>query len=211
CPGHRHESGHAVVALVVKHSDSVDKVTIIPRGMSLGATHFMPKKNRVSYWRNELLDQLAILMGGRVAEEIFVGDMSSGAQMDISQATKIVRSMVCEWGMSDKLGTVNYNGTNENVFLARDMGHSTKYYSEHFAAMIDEEVRSIITKSLDKGRELVKLNSKKLEAIAKSLLSQETITQNELKEIMDSVPSKSPQRTTVKTKKTNSLKPALSA
>ncbi|MBM3207554.1 MAG: ATP-dependent zinc metalloprotease FtsH, partial [Chlamydiae bacterium] len=82
-----HESGHAVVALVVKHSDSVDKVTIIPRGMSLGATHFMPKKNRVSYWKNELLDQLAILMGGRVAEEVFVGDVSSGAQMDITQAT----------------------------------------------------------------------------------------------------------------------------
>ena len=99
-----HESGHAVVALTVKHADPVDKVTIIPRGLSLGATHFMPKKNRLSYWKTELLDQLAVLMGGRVAEEIFVGDMSSGAQMDITQATRLVRSMVCEWGMTDKLG-----------------------------------------------------------------------------------------------------------
>jgi cell division protease FtsH len=93
-----HESGHAIVALIVKSSDPVDKVTIIPRGMSLGATHFMPKKNRLSYWRKELVDQLAVLMGGRAAEEIFVNDMSSGAQMDITQATRLARSMVCEWG-----------------------------------------------------------------------------------------------------------------
>ena len=139
------------------------------------------------------------------------GNTSTGSSNDIQHATNIARKMVCEWGMSDKLGTVNYNGTNENVFLARDMGHSTKYYSEHFAAMIDEEVRTIITISLDKGRELVKLNSKKLDAIAKSLLSQETITHNELKEIMDSVPSNPQQKSTVKTKKSNSLKPALSA
>src|SRR5260221_7270524 len=104
-----HESGHAIAGLIVERADPVDKVTIIPRGLSLGATHFMPKKNRLSYWRKELLDQLSVLMGGRVAEEIFVGDISSGAQMDITQATRLVRSMVCEWGMTDELGTVAYD------------------------------------------------------------------------------------------------------
>ena len=109
-----HESGHAIVALVVKHADPVDKVTIIPRGLSLGATHFMPKKNRLSYWKKELIDQLAVLMGGRAAEEIFVGDISSGAQMDITQATRLARSMVCEWGMSESLGTVAYDERNDS-------------------------------------------------------------------------------------------------
>ncbi|HPE84890.1 MAG TPA: ATP-dependent zinc metalloprotease FtsH, partial [Chlamydiales bacterium] len=103
-----HESGHAVVALALNSSDPVDKVTIIPRGMSLGATHFMPKKNRVNYWKKELIDQLAVLMGGRVAEELFAGDISSGAQMDIQQATGLARNMVCRWGMDDELGLVAY-------------------------------------------------------------------------------------------------------
>jgi len=206
-----HEAGHAILACLLSFTEPVHKVTIIPRGRALGLTQSLPSEEKHIHPKNYWLDQIVMAMGGFIAEEFMFGNTSTGSSNDIQHATNIARKMVCEWGMSDKLGTVNYNGTNENVFLARDMGHSTKYYSEHFAAMIDEEVRSIITKSLDKGRELVKLNSKKLEAIAKSLLSQETITQNELKEIMDSVPSKSPQRTTVKTKKTNSLKPALSA
>ncbi len=112
-----HESGHAIVALIVKSADPVDKVTIIPRGMSLGATHFMPKKNRLSYWRKELVDQLAVLMGGRAAEEVFVNDMSSGAQMDITQATRLARSMVCEWGMSD-LGTIAFDERSDSGALS---------------------------------------------------------------------------------------------
>lgn len=109
-----HETGHAIVGLSVKHADPVDKVTIIPRGLSLGSTMFLPKKNRVSYWKNELIDQLAVLMGGRCAEEIFIGDISSGAQQDIERATQLARSMVCEWGMSDKLGTVAYDDRSES-------------------------------------------------------------------------------------------------
>ncbi len=111
-----HESGHAIVGLVVKNGDPVDKVTIIPRGFSLGSTMFLPKKNRVSYWKRELHDQLAVLMGGRVAEEIFVQDVSSGAQQDIERATQLARSMVCEWGMSDKLGAVAYEERSENGY-----------------------------------------------------------------------------------------------
>ena len=150
-------------------------------------------------------------MGGFIAEELKFGNTSTGSSNDIQHATNIAKKMVCEWGMSPKLGTVNYNGSNENVFLARDMGHSTKFYSEQYAAMIDEEVRTIIQTSLDKGREMVRTNSKKLDAIAKSLLSQETITALELKQIMDSVPSDPPEKASVKSKKPNTLKPALSA
>jgi cell division protease FtsH len=206
-----HEAGHAILACLLAFTEPVHKVTIIPRGRALGLTQSLPSEEKHIHPKNYWLDQIVMAMGGFIAEEFKFGNTSTGSSNDIQHATNIARKMVCEWGMSDKLGTVNYNGTNENVFLARDMGHSTKYYSEHFAAMIDEEVRTIITKSLDKGRELVKLNSKKLDAIAKSLLSQETITHNELKEIMDSVPSNPVQKSTVKTKKSNSLKPALSA
>ncbi len=150
-----HESGHAVVALIVKHADPVDKVTIIPRGISLGATHFMPKKNRLSYWKRELLDQLAVLMGGRVAEEIFVGDMSSGAQMDITQATRLVRSMVCEWGMTDKLGTVAYDERSESGQYLGMPGYHEKYYSEATAEAIDKEVRSILDEAHKRAREII--------------------------------------------------------
>ena len=127
-----HESGHAVVGLVVEHGDPVEKVTIIPRGPSLGATHFVPKQNRMNYWKRELIDQLAVLMGGRIAEDIFVHDLSSGAQMDITQATKLARSMVCEWGMTDALGTVAYDERSDSgQYLVQ--GYSEKNYSEETA------------------------------------------------------------------------------
>ncbi len=128
-------------ASIVKHSDPVDKVTIIPRGFSLGATHFMPKKNRLSYWKKEVLDQLVVLMGGRAAEEIFVEDMSSGAQHDIMQATKIARSMVCEWGMSDELGTVSYDERTEAGQYLGMHDYHEKNYSDETAQQIDIEVR----------------------------------------------------------------------
>src|SRR4029079_3795667 len=134
----------AVVAMLVKYADPVDKVTIIPRGLSLGATHFMPKKNRLSYWKKELLDQLAVLMGGRAAEEAFVGDISSGAQMDISQATRLVRSMICEWGMTDALGLVAYDERSESGQFLGMPSYQEKTYSENTAKQIDEEVRRLL-------------------------------------------------------------------
>src|SRR4029078_12614455 len=127
-----HEAGHTIVGLIVKHADPVEKVTIIPRGMSLGSTLLTQKKNKVSYWRNELLDQLAVLMGGRCAEEIFVGDVSSGAQQDIERATALARSMVCEWGMSDKIGAVAYDERADNNYYGGP-GHHEKKYSEDTA------------------------------------------------------------------------------
>lgn len=180
-----HESGHAVVALLVKHADPVDKVTIIPRGMSLGATHFMPKKNRVSYWRNELLDQLAVLMGGRVAEEIFVGDMSSGAQMDITQATRIVRSMVCEWGMTDSLGTVALDERSENGQYLGMPSYHEKNYSEETAKIIDQEVRKLLDEAHDKAQQMIEDNKDKVQLMTDMLIEFETLDRDDVLKIMD--------------------------
>ena len=180
-----HESGHAVVALVVKHADPVDKVTIIPRGLSLGATHFMPKKNRLSYWRREILDQLAVLMGGRAAEEIFVGDISSGAQMDIVQATRLVRSMVCEWGMSESLGTIAYDERNDSgVYLGLPSYHD-KNYSEATAKFIDDEVKKIMDEAHTKAIETIKACHDKVQLMTEMLIEFETLDREDVLAIMD--------------------------
>ncbi len=169
-----HESGHTVVSLVVKHGDPVDKVTIIPRGLSLGATMFLPKKNRVSYWRKELLDQLAVLMGGRVAEEIFVGDVSSGAKQDIEQATQIARSMVCQWGMSDKLGAVAYNDSPESSYMGMGMGGDKKY-SEETAKTIDDEVRRLLDEAHRLAVDIINAHKEQVEQMTQMLIEFETL------------------------------------
>jgi cell division protease FtsH len=179
-----HESGHAVVALCVKHADPVDKVTIIPRGLSLGATHFMPKKNRLSYWRREVLDQLAVLMGGRVAEEIFVEDISSGAQMDITQATRLVRSMVCEWGMTDKLGAVAYDERSENGQYLGMPNYHEKSYSDATAEEIDKEVRMILNEAHLRAKEIIETNRKPLQLMTDMLMEYETLDRDDVLEIM---------------------------
>lgn len=179
-----HESGHAIVALVVKSSDPVDKVTIIPRGMSLGATHFMPKKNRLSYWKKELIDQLAVLMGGRAAEEVFVGDMSSGAQMDITQATRLARSMVCEWGMSP-LGTVAYDERSEAGQYLGGSGMTDKTYSEETAKQIDAEVRKMMNLAHEQAIEIINKNRDKVELMTKMLIEFETLDRDDVKEMME--------------------------
>ncbi|MBF8263846.1 MAG: ftsH [Parachlamydiales bacterium] len=180
-----HESGHAMVGLVVEHSDPVDKVTIIPRGYSLGATHFMPTKNRLSYWKKEAIDQLAVCMGGRAAEEIFVGDMSSGAQHDIAQATKMARSMVCEWGMSDLLGTVSYDERTESGQYLGMTNYHDKSYSEETAKKIDAEVRQLIDAAHQRAREIIEQNRVKVQLMADMLMEFETLDSNDIKKIMD--------------------------
>ncbi|MDP1608703.1 MAG: ATP-dependent zinc metalloprotease FtsH [Chlamydiales bacterium] len=179
-----HESGHAIAGLVVKHSDPVDKVTIIPRGFSLGATHFMPQKNRLSYWKKELLDQLIVLMGGRAAEELFVQDMSSGAQHDIAQATKMARAMVCQWGMSE-LGTVSYDEQTESGQYLGMQNTREKSYSNETAQAIDKEVRSLIDEGLKQAIELLEKNRDKVELMANMLMKFETLDAKDVKEIMD--------------------------
>ncbi len=179
-----HESGHALVGLVVEHADPVEKVTIIPRGMSLGSTMFLPKKNRVSYWKKELHDQLAVLMGGRVAEEIFVRDISSGAQQDIERATSIARSMVCEWGMSDKLGAVAYDERSEaGAYMGMSNFHEKKY-SEVTAKAIDDEVRRIVDDAHESAKKIITDHAKEVELMALMLMEFETLDAEDVRHIL---------------------------
>lgn len=180
-----HESGHAIVGLNVTHADPVDKVTIIPRGLSLGATHFMPKKNRLGYWKKEVLDQLAILLGGRAAEEIFLNDMSSGASQDIAQATKLVRSMICEWGMSDDLGTITFDEREDyGKYLGLSNFHE-KNYSDETAQKIDKEVFALIDAAHKRALEIIEKNKDKVKLLADMLMEFETLNSEDMKEILN--------------------------
>lgn len=179
-----HEAGHAMVGLCVEHADPVDKVTIIPRGFSLGATHFMPKKNRLGYWKKEVLDQLAIALGGRAAEEIFLKDLSSGAQQDIMRATKLARAMVCEWGMSDSLGTITYDEREEAGRFLGMSGYHEKNYSEETAEKIDKEVFDLIGQAHKRATQIISEHQEDVLKIADMLMEFETLEAEDMKQIM---------------------------
>ncbi|MDJ0652045.1 MAG: ATP-dependent zinc metalloprotease FtsH [Simkaniaceae bacterium] len=181
-----HESGHAIVGLVVERGDPVEKVTIIPRGLSLGATHFVPEKNKTSYWRKELIDRLAVLMGGRVAEDLFVHDLSSGAQLDISQATKLARSMVCQWGMNTSLGPVAYDERSEEHAYALQ-GSSSKNYSEETARQIDSEVRKLLEEANTYAHKILTDNREKVALMTQMLIEFETLDKEDVHAIMNGV------------------------
>ena len=178
-----HEAGHALVNVLLKHTHPLHKVTIIPRGQSLGSTMSLPKQDVLSRRRKEMLDDIAMIMGGRIAEEIVSQDISTGAAMDIQQGTKIARAMVCEYGMSDKLGMVQYGDHDEYVFLGREMGRS-KVYSEDTAREIDAEIKRIIDEQYKIAKDLITENIDKLELIAKSLLEIETLEGAQVEEIV---------------------------
>ena len=180
-----HEAGHAVVGIVVEHADPVDKVTIIPRGMSLGATHFLPEKNRLNYWRRQVIDQLAVAMGGRAAEEIFVGDVSSGAQQDIRQATGLARAMVCEWGMNDSLGLVAYDERNDGGAYLGISSYRDKNYSEVSAERIDHEVRKLCDEAYQRAKSILESRREEVEVMAKMLMEFETLDAEDLRLILD--------------------------
>lgn len=180
-----HEAGHTIVALNMKYADPVDKVTIIPRGLSLGATHFMPKKNKLGYWKREVVDQLAVLLGGRAAEEIFIKDMSSGAQQDIQQATKLARAMICEWGMSEELGTITYEEGESGTKYLGVTGFHEKIYSEETARKIDKEVYNLVEEAHKRAKEIVEKNKDIVDVLAKMLEKYETLDASDLKEILD--------------------------
>ena len=179
-----HEAGHAVVAIKVDHSDPVDKVTIIPRGFSLGATHFLPEKNRISWWRKELYDQIAVLLGGRVAEEIFIGDISSGAKNDIERATQIARNMICEWGMCDSVGNIALDDSNDQNYYPGYSSGKEKKYSEETAQKIDHEVKNLIDAGYKHAIEIVKASEKELLLMTDMLCEFETLDAQDIKDIM---------------------------
>jgi cell division protease FtsH len=178
-----HEAGHALVNVILKHTHPLHKVTIIPRGQALGATMYLPKEDILNRKRKELLDIIAVTMAGRIAEEIVSDDISSGAAGDIQQATTMARAMVCQWGMSDKLGMIQYGDSNEYVFLGREMARS-KDYSEHTAQEIDDEVKHIINDAFKRAKKIIDDNRDKLEVIAAALLEHETLEGSQVEEII---------------------------
>jgi cell division protease FtsH len=178
-----HEAGHAIVNVLLEHTHPLHKVTIIPRGQALGSTMSLPKQDILNRRRKEMLDDMAVIMGGRIAEEIVSGDISTGASGDIQQATNMARAMVCHWGMSDKLGMVQYGDNNEFVFLGREMVRS-KDYSENIAQEIDAEVKRIIDEAYARAKNLIETNRDKLEMIAQKLLEYETLDGEQVREIV---------------------------
>jgi cell division protease FtsH len=178
-----HEAGHALVNVLLKHTHPLHKVTIIPRGQALGATMYLPKEDVLNRRRKEMLDMIAVTMAGRIAEEIVSEDISTGAAGDIQQATQLARAMVTQWGMSDKLGMVQYGDNNEYIFLGREMIRS-KDYSEQTAEDIDAEVKRLIDEGYQVARKLIDDNRDKLEMIANALLEYETLEGFQVEEII---------------------------
>ncbi|MCB1228872.1 MAG: ATP-dependent zinc metalloprotease FtsH [Verrucomicrobiae bacterium] len=179
-----HEAGHAILLCLLENTEPLHKVTIIPRGPSLGSTMWLPEEDKFTNRKNELLDQLVVTMGGRVAEDIVFGDVTNGASGDIRQATGMARKMVCEWGMSDELGMIEYGDHQEHLFLARELS-SPRNYSEATAQKIDAEVKKLIDNAYDKAKELIVKHREKLNAIAQGLLEYETLDASHIKEIME--------------------------
>ncbi len=173
-----HESGHAIVAKRMKHCDDVHEVSIIPRGMAAGYTITLPENDDNHMTKGKLLDDIAMMLGGRAAEEIVIKDISTGASNDIQRATQLARRMVTEWGMSESIGNM-YLGTSEEVFLGRDyQAHLT--YSEEVAAKIDEEVKTIIDKQYQVALNILKENRSIMDAMVKALYEKETIYEDEI-------------------------------
>lgn len=189
-----HEAGHAIVLCLLENTDPLHKVTIIPRGPSLGSTMWLPEEDKFTHRKCELIDSLAVAMGGRVAEEVAFNDVANGAAGDIRQATNIARKMVCEWGMSEELGMVEYGDGQDEVFLARDISHS-RNYSEATAQKIDDEVKRLIDEAYATATRLITDNRDKLDAIAKALLEYETLDRHHIDEIMEFGELKNPPST----------------
>ena len=179
-----HEAGHAVATYYLESQDEVHEISIIPRGFAGGYTMHMPEEDKSYNSRNEMLDNLVVLLGGRVAEALTMGDISTGASNDIERATKIARDMVTRYGMSEKLGPINFGSDNNEVFIGRDYGH-VQNYSEQTAALIDKEVESIIKNAYDRTHAILEEHMDKLQLIANELLKREKINKEQFKQLME--------------------------
>lgn len=180
-----HEGGHALIGMLLDHTDPVHKVTIIPRGRAGGYTLSLPKEDRYYATRSELLDELKLLLGGRVAEALVLNEISSGASNDLQRATSLARQMICEFGMSEKLGAVTFGHRQDQVFLGRDIGRD-KDYSEEVASQIDTEIRKFIDEAYQGTVALLQENLDKLHLIAEALIERETLEGYEVKQLMES-------------------------
>jgi cell division protease FtsH len=181
-----HESGHTIVGHLLTGNDPIHKVSIIPRGFALGVTQTLPMEDRLSYTKERAENMIAFLMGGRIAEEIIFGHKTTGAGNDIERSTDLARRMICEWGMSDKLGPVTFGKKEGQVFLGKDMGH-TREFSEATAQTIDNEVREIVEKNYRVAREILNSNIDILHSMAQALLDHETLDRDEIDLLMKRV------------------------
>jgi len=179
-----HETGHALVMKALPHTNPVHKISIISRGMALGWTLSLPEEDKYLISRDELMDEIAGIMGGRVAEELVFGDITSGAENDIQKATQMARRMVTQWGMSEKLGTVAMGHREELVFLGRDLGEQ-RNYSEEVAAVIDEEIRSIVNHGYQTAKTILSGQRDKMDAVVERLKVEETLDGKDLDEILN--------------------------
>ncbi len=179
-----HEAGHALVGLLCEHAQPLHKVTIVPRGNAyLGATMHLPENDRYTKSFSELMDELAVLMGGRIAEELIFDDITSGAAMDIRQATEIAHRMVCEWGMSKRMGPLNYGSRGEHIYLGREITRNEDH-SEQTTREIDEEIRAIVDSATDRTRDLLKTHADNLRRLGDTLLDKETLSAEEIRELL---------------------------
>jgi cell division protease FtsH len=184
-----HESGHAVVAKLLPKADPVHKVTIMPRGWALGLTWQLPEFDRISNYKDKMLEEISILFGGRIAEEIFMHQMSTGASNDFERATKLARDMVTRYGMSDAMGTMVYTGSEQDSFFG---SMSSKTVSEATQQKVDAEIRRILDDQYHIARKLLEDNRDKVEAMTAALLEYETIDADQINDIMAGIPVREP-------------------
>jgi cell division protease FtsH len=182
-----HEAGHALLAVVLPHADPIHKVTIIPRGMALGVTMQLPEGDKHNYTRDYLNDQIAILLGGRLAEELTTGGMTTGAGNDLERSTELARKMVCEWGMSDAMGPLTFGKKEEQIFLGREIAQHQDY-SEDTAIRIDHEIKRFVTSNYERAKETIEKHRPALEKIAEELLVREVLDAEQVRRIVAGEP-----------------------
>jgi cell division protease FtsH len=194
-----HEAGHTLVGNLVEGNDPVHKVSIIPRGAALGVTQMLPVEDRHTMTERQALARIAMMLGGRVAEELVFGDVTTGAADDIKRATRLAHAMVCEYGMSQKLGPLAYGENEDSVFLGRDMTQRRQDYSDETAREIDKEVRQLIDTQYQLVRETIEANREKLDRLARALLERETLDSEEIRACMDDTELPERQRVVIPT------------
>jgi cell division protease FtsH len=186
-----HEAGHAVLTVTLPHADPIHKVTIIPRGMALGLTQQLPTDEKHNYSRDYLNDQIAILMGGRIAEELCLGSVTTGAGNDIERATDLARRMVCEWGMSDSMGPLTFGKKEEQIFLGREIAQRSDF-SEDTAVKIDREVKRIVSEAHERAYKLIVAHRTQVEKMADELLQREVLDGEQVRRIISGLPLEEP-------------------
>jgi cell division protease FtsH len=186
-----HESGHALLAVMLPHADPIHKVTIIPRGMALGLTTMLPIDEKHNYSRDYLRDQICILLGGRIAEEITLGSITTGAGNDLERATDLARKMVCEWGMSDSMGPLTFGKKEEQIFLGREIAQHQDY-SEDTALKIDHEVKRFVTEAYGRAQQILTQHKSRLMEMAEALLARETLDAEQVRRIVAGEPLDEP-------------------